>query len=95
MHTHGTSIYWIFFVLLIAMTAWMFFQQSKNQKSRRQLQSTVSRGDEVVTVGGIIGTVEEVSGDEITLRLGDGIQIRVLKKAIGGKYQPGSTASLR
>ncbi|WP_338055115.1 preprotein translocase subunit YajC [Sulfobacillus harzensis] len=94
MHTtHGTSVYWIFFVLLIAMTGWMFWQQSRQQKNRRQLQQSISRGDEVVTVGGIIGTVEAVTDEEVTLRLGSDVQIRVLRKAIGGKYQPGGSTT--
>lgn len=90
MHTHGTSIYWIFFILLIAMTAWMFWQQSRQQKGRRQLQGTISRGDRVVTVGGIIGTVDEVREDELVLTVADGVRIHILKKAIGGRYQGGS-----
>lgn len=88
---HGTSVYWIFFVLLIAMTGWMFWQQSRQQKNRRQLQGSVTRGERVVTVGGIIGTVDEVGADELTLTIADGVQIHVLKKAVGGKYQAGST----
>lgn len=91
MTTHGTSVYWIFFALLIAMTAWMFWQQSRQQKNRRQLQSHIARGDEVVTVGGIIGTVEAISDDEVTLSLGNDVRIRVLRRAIGGKHQPSAS----
>ncbi len=91
MTTHGTSVYWIFFILLIAMTAWMFWQQSRQQKNRRQLQSNIARGDEVVTVGGIIGTVEAISDDEVTLSVGNDVRIRVLRKAIGGKHQPSAS----
>ncbi|MCY0880204.1 MAG: preprotein translocase subunit YajC [Firmicutes bacterium] len=93
--TGGTSIYWIFFLLLIAMTVWMFWQQSRQQRARREVQNSVAKGDRVVTVGGVIGTVEEVDGNELTLRIADGVKIRVLKSAIGGKYQksPGETSS--
>lgn len=92
MHTtHGTSIYWIFFVLLIAMTGWMFWQQSRQQRARRQVQNSVSTGDKVVTMGGMIGTVEDVRDTELTLKIADGVKIRVLKSAIGGKYQEGQS----
>ncbi len=92
MHTtHGTSIYWIFFVLLIAMTGWMFWQQSRQQRARRQIQNSVSTGDKVVTMGGMIGTVEDVRETELTLKIADGVKIRVLKSAIGGKYQEGQS----
>ena len=90
MHS-GTSIYWIFFLLLIAMTGWMFWQQSRQQKNRKQLQNSLERGQRVVTVGGVIGTVEEVRDNQLTLTIADGVKIHVLKSAIGGKYQEGSS----
>jgi preprotein translocase subunit YajC len=83
---HGLGIYWIFFLLLIAMTVWMFWQQSRQQRNRRQVQNAVAAGDRIVTVGGMIGTVEDVSDTEVTLRIAEGVDIRVLKSAVGGKY---------
>lgn len=83
---HGASIYWIFFLLLIGMTVWMFWQQSRQQKNRRQVQNSVVSGDRVVTVSGIIGTVEDVKERELVLRVADGVNIRVLRSAVGGKY---------
>ncbi len=90
MHS-GASIYYVIFVLLIAMTGWMFWQQSRQQRARRQIQNSVSAGDKVVTMGGMIGTVEDVRETELTLKIADGVKIRVLKSAIGGKYQEGQS----
>lgn len=87
----GTSIYWLFFVLLIAMTGWMFWQQSRQQKNRRQVQSTLQSGQQVVTVGGIIGTVETVEENSCTLRIADGVAVTVLKSSIGGQYPAGGS----
>ncbi len=87
----GASIYWIFFLLLIGMTVWMFWQQSRQQKSRRQIQNTITKGDRVVTQGGLIGTVEDVKETELTLKVAEGVKIRVLKSAINGKYQQGAS----
>lgn len=87
----GTSIYWIFFLLLIAMTVWMFWQQSRQQKNRRQVQNAVQSGDRVLTSGGIIGTVEDVKDNELTLKIADGVKVRMVKTAINGKYQEGSS----
>lgn len=86
---HGLSIYWVFFLLLIAMTVWMFWQQSRQQRNRRQVQNSVALGDRVVTIGGMIGTVEDVSDNELTLRVADGVNIKVVKSSIGGKYSGG------
>ena len=88
MSHHGMSIYYIFFVLIIAMTVWMFWQQSKQQKNRKQLQNSISSGDRVVTMGGVIGTVDSVKDNELTLKIAEGVKIRVVRSAINGKYEP-------
>ncbi len=87
----GASIYWIFFLLLIAMTVWMFWQQSRQQRNRRQLQQAIQTGDRVLTAGGVIGTIEDIKDNELTLRVADGVKIRVVRSAINGKYPEGSS----
>ncbi len=62
-------------------------QQSRNQKSRQQLQKSLQKGDRVVTVGGVIGTVVQVDDKRIVLQIADNVRIDVLKTAVGGKYQ--------
>ncbi len=62
-------------------------QQSRTQKNRQQLQNSLQKGDRVVTVGGVIGTVMQVDERRVVLQIADGVRIDVLKTAIGGKYQ--------
>ncbi len=65
----------------------MFMQQSRNQKNRQKLQSSLQKGDQVVTVGGVIGTVVQVDDKVLVLKISDDVRIKVLKTGIGGKYQ--------
>lgn len=62
-------------------------QQSRNQKNRQKLQSSLQKGDQVVTVGGMIGTVVQVEDKVLVLKISDDVRIKVLKTGIGGKYQ--------
>ncbi len=62
-------------------------QQSRNQKNRQKLQSSLQKGDQVVTVGGVIGTVVQVDDKVLVLKISDDVRIKVLKTGIGGKYQ--------
>lgn len=62
-------------------------QQSRNQKNRQKLQSSLQKGDQVVTVGGVIGTVVQVEDKVLVLKISDDVRIKVLKTGIGGKYQ--------
>lgn len=83
----GLSIYWLFFLLLIGMTVWMFWQQSRQQRNRRQIQESIQKGDRVLTSGGLIGTVHAVQDQELTLELAEGIRVKVVRSAVSGKYQ--------
>lgn len=88
----GLSIYWVFFLLLIGMTVWMIWQQSRQQRNRRQVQAGIKTGDRVLTVGGMIGTVEAMKDNELTLRVADGVKVHVVRSAVSGKYQEGPSS---
>lgn len=65
----------------------MVYQQFRQQRRRQHMQTELVPGDEVFTVGGLIGTVDRVEGNQLVLRIGDNVSVRVLRSAIGGKYQ--------
>jgi preprotein translocase subunit YajC len=69
------------------MTIWMFMQQSRQQKKRQKLQSDIQVGEEVYTVGGMIGTVVAMDTNKLTIKLADNVEVLVLRSAIAGKYQ--------
>ena len=60
--------------------------QVKAQKEKRQLHeqllANLKKNDKVVTVGGIIGTVAEVSEDRVTLKTDDNTRIRFTRNSI-------------
>jgi len=45
----------------------------------------LQRGDRVVTIGGLYGTVESVSEDSVTIRVESGTTMRFIKSAIATK----------
>jgi preprotein translocase subunit YajC len=68
----------IFYFLLIR-------PQKKRQKQHQDMLNSIKRGDQVVTAGGIYGTVRDVKDDSFILEVSDGVKIRVLKNAISFK----------
>ena len=68
----------IFYFLLIR-------PQQQKQKAQRDLINSIQKGDHVVTIGGIHGTVVQVSDDEITLEVSKGVNIRFVKSAVSSK----------
>jgi preprotein translocase YajC subunit len=89
-------------LLAIGVLGYFFFirpQQRKAQAARQQQSSGIEVGDEVQTVGGVIGTVLEIHGDRYTLLTGalgedgnlDGPQptrIVFVRQAIARKIEP-------
>ncbi|MDR1648837.1 MAG: preprotein translocase subunit YajC [Synergistaceae bacterium] len=59
--------------------------QRKRQKQHDGLISGISRGDQVVTIGGFLGTVREVRDDTFQIEIAEGVRVRVLKSAIQTK----------
>jgi preprotein translocase subunit YajC len=66
---------------------WLIVVRPRRQALRRQaaLSTQLDAGDEVVTIGGIYGTVAGVEGDQVLLEVADGVVIRVAGRAIANR----------
>lgn len=65
----------------------MIRPQKRKLRQHEDLVSTLVPGDEVVTIGGIIGYVKSIDEEFINLEVADGCVIRVLRQAIGRKVE--------
>ena len=54
------------------------------QNEQLQMQDTLRIGDEIVTAGGLYGTVEEIDEDEVAVEIADGVTVRIARRAIAG-----------
>ena len=72
--------------LLVVMIYFILFRgpKKKQQKHSTMVQS-LKKNDKVRTIGGIIGTVIDINGDEITLKIDESnnTKIKVVSSAIG------------
>ncbi len=64
----------------------MYFMMIRPQQKRRReaerMQSTLGPGDEVVTIGGLYGTVTGVDDETVLLEVAPGVQTRYARPAI-------------
>jgi preprotein translocase subunit YajC len=71
----------IFVIELVAMMAIFYFvlirPQRMEQDKQRKMLEAVKRGDEIVTAGGIIGTVIHAEDDRLTIRTAESTRIVV------------------
>lgn len=76
------------FPLAIFAVIFYFFilkPQKKRQKAQNELLNSLTRGDQVITIGGIYGTIRDVKDDSIVMEIADGVKIRTLKSAVATK----------
>ncbi len=82
--TAGMSSSIIMMVLMIAIFYFMLIRpENKRKKEAEQMRSSVKKGDKIVTIGGIVGTVVDVKENKIVLETGaDQVRIEFEKWAI-------------
>jgi preprotein translocase subunit YajC len=77
----------VFYFLLIR-------PQAKRQKEHRRMIDALARGDEVVTMGGIAGRINDLGDSFVQIEIADGVQVKVRRPAIEAVLPKGSLKEL-
>jgi preprotein translocase subunit YajC len=79
----------IFIVLIIAILYFLLFlPQRKQEQKRKQMIEGLAKGDEIVTAGGIYGTITRVKEDTVTVKIADKTEITVKKNSVSKASEP-------
>jgi preprotein translocase subunit YajC len=79
----GGMSMWIMLALMFAvMYFFMIRPQKKQQKELQNFRDSLKKGDKVVTIGGIYGTVTEIKDASVLIEVDNGVKIRVSKQAL-------------
>lgn len=71
----------LFPILMLAMLGFMFYSQRKQQKQRQEALNQIKKGDEIVTIGGLFGIVDEIDDKKVVLDV-DGVYLTFERGAI-------------
>lgn len=75
-----------FFIMMGVLIFFMYFvlwrPQSKRAKEHRDLVNSLAKGDEVVTAGGILGTVSRLTDQYVVIALNDSTEITLQKSSV-------------
>ena len=84
----------LFPIILIAIMYFLMIRpQMKRQKEHKAMLDKLNRGDEVITNGGIAGTVVEIGDNFVTVEIATGVQVRIQRGAIGNVLPKGTLKS--
>ena len=79
--TAGSII--IIIVMFVALYFFMIRPQKKQEKEQTEMRNTLSVGDEITTIGGIIGKVVSIKEETVTIETShDRTKIRILNSAV-------------
>ena len=81
----GTSMLIFLVLMFAAMYFLMIAPQRKHQKQHQKMISELKTGDEIITIGGAIGTITNVKEKTFIIRFGDNNKMEFLKSAIQEK----------
>ena len=84
-------------LMFVVVYFMMIRPQQKRQREQQDWLKSLSKGDDVVTSGGIIGKIHGLTENTVTLETGDKVNIKILRSHIAGKApapgQPGPAPS--
>ena len=70
------------FIIILIFYFLILKPQKQKQQDHQSMVDNLIKNDEVVTSGGIHGTVVKIDSDVLTLRVDDNVRIKIDKKSI-------------
>lgn len=78
----GSGFLLVMVALFAVMWIFMIRPQKKRQLAQQQMLQSVGPGAEIVTAGGLYGTVVAAGDDDVTVEIAPGTHVRVARRAI-------------
>ena len=78
----GWSMWIMLALIFVVMWFFMIRPQRKQQKELQNFRDALKKGDKVVTIGGIYGTVCEIKENNVLIEVDNNVKIRVSKQAL-------------
>jgi len=81
-------------VLLVLFYFMLIRPQSKRAKEHREMQSGLAKGDEVVTDGGLMGKITNITEQAVSVQLADNLEVKVRREAVNSVLPKGTLKKL-
>ena len=83
MPANGGTTQLIFLVVIFAAMWFLLIRpQQQQQKRAREMQAALEPGAEIMTIGGIYATVVDVAEDRVRVRVADGSEFEIARRAV-------------
>jgi preprotein translocase subunit YajC len=87
-----------FLIIALIMLGFLYLTvwrpQSKRAKEQQSLMNSLTKGDEVVTIGGILGRIAKISDQYLLLTIGNNTDIAIQKSSVATVLPKGTLKSI-
>jgi preprotein translocase subunit YajC len=83
-------------LLVVVAFVWLLLirpRQRQLRSQQKQIQA-LETGDEILTAGGIYGTVKRIDGDELHVEIAPDLEVRIARRAVAGVLTEHEPAAL-
>ena len=77
----------VFIVLIAVMWMVLLVPQQRRMRRQREMLASLEVGDDVMTTGGLYGTITGEDDDDLFLVISEGVEVRVARAAIASKVE--------
>jgi preprotein translocase subunit YajC len=75
--------------VLVLLWALLIRPQRSRQRQQQELLTSIEPGDEILTVGGMYGIVQEIDEeDDLIVEVADAVHVRIARRAVAGVVKP-------
>lgn len=75
---------WPFILMGVIFYVMIYRPQKRDQKKRNEMLDSLKVGTNIVTIGGILGTITKVQEDKVRIKVAEGVEFHIRKSAVGG-----------
>lgn len=77
---------WLFPFIMFFLIFFFLVMRPQQRKAadQKKFREALKKGDSVLTSGGILGTIEGLTDQFVTLQVANGVKIKVIRSAIAG-----------
>ena len=76
------------FLTFALMWVLLIRPQQRRMRQHQEIVSSLRPGDEIITAGGVYGTIQAIDDESMTLEVAPDVVIRVLRAAVSQRLTP-------
>ncbi len=81
-------------ILLVLFYFMLIRPQQKRAKEHKAMQSALAKGDEVVTDGGLMGKVIDITDNAVTVQIAENVEVKVRRESVNAVLPKGTLKKL-